>query len=125
MSGETSCSISGFLATLTKHNRKVMEAGRKALDRAGEHILGQAQKLAPVDTGALKASATSEPAKVQGGGFVKVIGFNTDYAAAVHERMDLHHPQGQSKFLETAIRVNQQRLQSYVVEAMKKEQAKK
>lgn len=34
-----------------------------------------------------------------------IIGFNTNYAAAVHERLDLHHePPGQAKFLESALR---------------------
>lgn len=32
------------------------------------------------------------------------IGFNTEYAAAVHERLDLHHDQGQAKYFERAIR---------------------
>ena len=115
-----SCDISQFVKSLGALKPKVMDAARTAVNRAGEHILGQAMKLAPVDTGALKASGTALPAEIVGDDVKKVIGFNTEYAAAVHERLDLHHDQGQAKFLETAIRQNQQRFADYVRSEMEK-----
>ena len=65
--------------------------------------------------GALKASGSTEPARIEGELVTKKIGFNTDYAAAVHERLDLHHePPGQAKFLETALRENAPKMAEFV-----------
>lgn len=41
-------------------------AALRALDRFGEQVIGDSQKLTPVLTGALQASGTTEPAKVNG-----------------------------------------------------------
>lgn len=113
--------ISQFVRSLNAQAKpRVMEAGRQAVDAAGEHILGQAQKLAPIKSGDLKGSATGEKAQIRGNNITKTIGFSVHYAAAVHERLDLHHDQGQAKFLETALRQNQVRFSQYVVAAMKK-----
>ncbi len=81
--------------------RQVEGAGRKALRDAAEVVLGEAQQLCPVKTGTLAGSATvdeaaSDDRNVQ-------FGFNTDYAAIVHEREDVAHEQGQAKFLQEAI----------------------
>lgn len=112
--------ISSFLKGLGEARKRVLEAGRQAVTRAGAHILGQAQVLAPVETGALKASAVAEPATVNGHTITMVLGFNTDYAAAVHERLDLHHAAPtQAKFLETAMRTNTQKFTTYVQDAMR------
>lgn len=54
---------------------------------------------AEVDIKAFEAAIAS----LGGGTIEMLIGFNADYAAAVHERLDLHHDQGQAKFLEAAI----------------------
>jgi hypothetical protein len=87
--------------------QRAMAAAQRGLDVGGEHVLGDAQQLAPVDTGALKASATAEPAAWTGERLEKVIGFNTEYAAAVHERLDARHaPPTQAKYLETALRTS-------------------
>lgn len=40
--------------------------------------------------------------------------------AAVHERLDQHHEQGQAKFLETAMRTEAPKLVPYVTREMKK-----
>lgn len=80
----------------------VAGASRMGLIDAGEQVLGDAQQLAPVNTGALVGSATLDDSKAEGGEVT--IGFNVNYAAAVHEREDVHHAQGQSKYLETAVR---------------------
>lgn len=88
-------------------NLKVLEAhvkgaSAKGLIESGEHILGQGQEACPVETGNLKGSATLDDSKADQGEVT--IGFNTDYAAAVHERDDVAHDQGEAKFLENAIK---------------------
>jgi len=110
-----------FLKGLTKAERqRVIPAGLRAVDQFGEHVLGQAQQITPVKTGALQNSATSEPARMAGDDISKTIGFNTDYAAAVHERLDLAHMQGQAKYLETAMRAHARKLRPFVESEMKK-----
>lgn len=85
MSG--SIDVSPLLKGLEELKRRQLDASRVAVDQFAEHVLGDAQELCPVDTGALKASATAEDAKQDGSMIKATIGFNTDYAAAVHERV--------------------------------------
>ena len=115
-----SADISKFLAGLGEAQRRVEAAALQAVDQFGEHVIGDAQQLTPVKTGALKASGTTEPAVREGGKITKRIGFNTDYAAAVHERLDLHHAQGQAKYLETAVRNNAAKMAPFVAERVKR-----
>lgn len=76
---------------------------------------------ARVDTGFLKASGNADEPTVSGASIYQVIGFNAHYAAAVHERLDLHHTDGQAKFLETAMRTEARKLVNYVKSEVKKE----
>ena len=115
-----STDISKFLAGLGKAKERGRAAARRALDRFGEHVLGDAQQLTPVKTGFLQNSATAEPAQDLGGKLTKEIGFNASYAAPVHERLDVHHAIGQAKFLSTAVERNAPKLADYVVNEVKK-----
>lgn len=99
---------------------RAIEAGVRAVGQFGEHVLGVAQEDCPVETGTLQNSATSQPAKRIGDGIEKTIGFNTDYAAAVHERLDVHHSQGNAKYLENAMKTETPKLLPFVGEEMKK-----
>jgi hypothetical protein len=115
-----STNIADFINALGEKKEAAQHAAVRALDQFGEHVLGDAQQLAPVDTGFLKASGTSKPAEESGGKVTKVIGFNASYALAVHERLDLHHDQGQAKYLETAVRNNASKLEPFVIDEVKK-----
>lgn len=114
-----SCDISGLLAGLGAARDRGVALAVHALDVFGEHVIGDSQEKAPVDTGALKASGTTEPARIDGGRIVKALGHNLEYAAAVHERLDLHHDQGEAKFLEKAIRENADKLGPFVAGRIK------
>ncbi len=48
-----------------------------------------------------------------------VVGFSAWYAIYVHERLDVHHPIGQAKFLEVAIRTGAGRMGKIVREVLK------
>lgn len=92
----------------------------RALDRAGdlaskalesamfleqEAVMSEAKARTPVDTGTLRASGTVLPPKVKGSRIEVDAGFGgaaQDYAIPVHERLGVHHPVGQAKFLESA-----------------------
>jgi hypothetical protein len=93
---------------LRRAERRQLDAARRAIDVGGEAVLGRAQELAPVDTGALQASGTATSARADRRGIEKEVGFNTDYAAAVHERLDLRirtdrNPLARSKYLAAAL----------------------
>ena len=102
--------ISQLLAGLGAFKDKGVKAAEGALDRWSEKALANAQEICPIETGALIRSATATPAVNSGDTISKTIGFNTNYAAARHERPPEHdagnrqNPRGQWKFLETAVK---------------------
>ena len=113
---------SDFLKGLAAARDKVLDAARRATDVFGEQVIGDAQQLTPVLTGALQGSGTTLPAEIDGSdGISKTIGFNTDYAAAVHEVLTNHHPVGQAKFLETAMREGAPKYGPFVGQQLKAE----
>ncbi len=106
--------ISKFIANMAAIRRRQLAAAKRGVDRFGEQVLGDSQQLTPVDTGSLQASATTLPAEAAGTKIRKVLGHNTDYAAAVHERLDQRHKVGQAKFLETAMLENEPKFIAFV-----------
>jgi hypothetical protein len=79
------------------------KAAARVLYRRGTRVLEVAQRLAPVDTGALRSSGFVELPDVRGGGVKVVIGFGgaaAPYALIVHEDLSSRHTTGQAKFLE-------------------------
>lgn len=63
----------------------------KAIYKEANVILKESQKLCPVDTGRLRASAyVSNPTTEEGEQFVRV-GYGASYALAVHERTEVRH----------------------------------
>lgn len=117
-----STDITKLLKGLVESNERARAAAIKAVDDFGDaKVLGDAQDMCPKLTGFLAASGNSEPATVDAGGEVtKQIGFNASYAAAVHERLDVHHPNGQAKFLEASVRNNQPKLAPFIADRVKK-----
>ena len=79
------CDINNFLAAASRIESEIRQRAQRALDAAGEHVLGKATECVPYDLGNLQKSATALPAQWHGDHIVKVIGFNTDYAGIVHE----------------------------------------
>lgn len=82
-----------------------------AVAEAGRKILADAAPLVPIgdgpSAGRLKASATAAPVQINGHSIAIQVGFNTEYAAIQHERLDFIRDQGQAKFLEAPLRANQ------------------
>ncbi len=91
-----------FNANLAKFVRVAHDEAATFTAQVAESILSQAQRRAPVKTGFLKNSSL----RIEVGGsrgLSHEIGFNATYAAAVHERTDLTHTQGQPFYLRDAI----------------------
>lgn len=78
-------SVEGLDEVLKNLNREVAgieDRGMDGLMAAGLYVQGEAQKLAPVDTGNLRASAYTRKA-----GEAVEIGFTAAYAIFVHENL--------------------------------------
>lgn len=104
MAKETKLSIdlTEFNRTLAALNDTGLREGGLMIWQVGQGILSAGSGYAPIQWGTLRASGVSDPKDA--GPLHYEIGFNTEYAAAVHERLDLHHDQGQAKYFERAIR---------------------
>jgi hypothetical protein len=99
-----SANVANILKGFGAAKERALAAAKLGMDRFGEQVIGDSQQLCPIDTGALKASGTTLPAEVKNGTIEKVIGHNTNYAAAVHERKS-----GKAASLEGAINRGKER----------------
>lgn len=106
--------VSKFLRGVGEGRRRAMAAAARSVEVFGNHVIGKAQEITPVKTGALQNSGTVETPVTTRSSVECTIGFNTDYAAAVHERLNAHHAQGQPKYLETAMRQEARKLVPFV-----------
>jgi hypothetical protein len=112
--------IGAAIRGMGRDKARGIAAVTRALDIVGEHVLGDAQQLCPVDTGFLQSTGTTSPAELRGNLIVKEIGFGAEYAIFVHEDMTAHHEVGQAKYLETAIRQNEERVFAFVAGEVRK-----
>lgn len=68
---------------------------------AAEHILGESNKLVPIEEDTLERSGT---VSLDEGSFTAAVSYDTPYAVRQHEDMDLRHDEGRTaKYLETAM----------------------
>jgi len=106
MAAEETYTIQGssrLQAALAQAGPLAMAALKAAMVQEQEQIMAAAKMLTPVDTGVLRASGTVLPPVSMGTQIEVVAGFGgaaSAYAVPVHERMGVHHPTGQAKFLE-------------------------
>lgn len=107
---EKSFTISGaekLRPVLEKWGRDGAQAIAAGLYEIAEGIMTIAKERTPVLTGTLRASGHVVPPVVETGSALVVrLGFGgaaSGYALYVHERLDVHHPTGQAKFLESAV----------------------
>lgn len=103
MPGDTGLTIdlSHFKRQLQAVRRRNASEAPRMIIEVGNAIISAGAGYAPIDEGHLKASGKLEPTDNP---LLVEIGFSMEYAAAVHERLDLHHEQGQAKYFERAIR---------------------
>lgn len=128
--GRVSFNFDAFARGLGLAANHTLAAAVLGLERFAEHVVGEAQQKCPVDTGALQGSGTKGrtasqvaadvPTAVLSGKIEKEIGFNVNYAAAVHERMDVPHELGGPKFLENAIAEQSPKFERYVGSVIRK-----
>ena len=114
--------INGFLKSLDEYSKRQKEAIARSVGKFAEDVLSRAVELCPEDTGALRDSATKGDVVTTATDIFCTIGFNTNYAAAVHEILDNHHPKGGGpKYLENAMREMAGQFKDYVEEELREE----
>lgn len=95
-------------------------AGVYAIQVWAQHVLGEAQRLAPVEEGTLRAAGDVSVTETLDGADV-TISFSTPYAAKQHEELGYAHPiGGQAKYLETPFKANLPRLAPVVAAALRR-----
>jgi len=86
--------------------RNVPEQVASALHAEAEIEMTEAKERTPVEFGVLKASGHVQDPVVDSDGVSVTLAFGgaaSEYAIYVHERLDVHHPVGQAKFLESTV----------------------
>lgn len=100
--------LAKLLSRLDAVDDDIRDEVRKGVDAFAQMVIGNAQERAPVDTGYLADSGKAEPARMTFRSISARLGFNSAYAAAVHEAVDANfntqrNPDAQAKFLESAM----------------------
>ena len=89
---------------------EIIKAALKGQKTLAQNILGESQKLVPVDTGTLKRSGN-----IQTEDNITTISYNTPYALKQHEDATLNHPNGgEAKYLERPFNEKAGELESYI-----------
>lgn len=80
------------------------DAVAEALYRTARKTMAKSAYLVPVDKGRLRGSRFVNEPVIAPGKITVSMGYATDYAAAVHERLDLYHkPPTMAKYLEAPL----------------------
>jgi hypothetical protein len=118
--------INEFLSSLNTADAAIRQAAFGALAKFAHHVIGQAQQLAP-EGGGIYSPRDPEPGRLRDSAKVEVEadqvlgGFDTEYAAVQHERLDFRHvAPGQAKYLEVPLRANEDRLGQFIVDEVRK-----
>lgn len=88
------------LDSLNRELAKVENLSVRGLYKAGLQVQSLSQSRTPVRFGFLKGSAFTR----KEGGLRVSVGYTAAYALHVHENLEARHTNGQSKFLESALR---------------------
>lgn len=128
--------VDQVLANIDKLQEQIGSGFKKGLTRAALYLQAASQKLTPVDTGTLRASAFT---RVTGSGLAAkaTVGYTAFYALFVHELVEMKlkgqprpggrgrfwDPQGkaQAKFLETPMRTEKDKLRQFIRDGIKAE----
>lgn len=107
------------LRRFEKTHITIFSAVMSGLEEAALRIVEEAQKLVPVDTGALRASARA--GRVARNIVEASFGHGQlHYAIDVHERVDIPHRTGQARYLWEAIKGLSGRLPAIIMDAARR-----
>lgn len=113
--------LSNVTAALKKSKTKATKGLRVGLFRAALFLQRESQKIVPVDTGALRASANT---RMEGTAETPeaIVSYGQDYAVHVHENLEMRHKPGKvAKYLEKPALENKDKLRDIVMKAIKEQ----
>lgn len=93
------------------------DAAVKGLEEIGAFLEEKAVAKTPVKTGKLKGSSFHRTSRDSFGPKIEV-GFKDPKAIFVHEQLGAHHPVGEAKFLENAIKENLDEVKKRLIQAL-------
>lgn len=95
----------------------------RAVNEAGEDLLGRSLDVAPKEIGDLRGSGNSRPYSTPRGPAV-IVGYDSEYAEAVHEKLDKavnwSTPGTGPKYLERPYLENKERYKKHIKDAARK-----
>lgn len=98
--------------------RAVTAGAKRGVTKGAEFLKSLSVPKAPIDTAALRGSATvlaaTDAASVGGTLIEAVLLFDEPYAAVQHERLDYHHDDGQAKYVEEPMIQQQRQIQGII-----------
>lgn len=103
--------------SLKAHGRASKKSLKRGLLLAGLFLQRESQKIVPIDTGVLRASANTR----MDGDAAVTVSYGTDYAIYVHEDLEARHKPGkEAKFLEKPYKENRKKLRDIVKREMRR-----
>ncbi len=105
---------------LDRMKSKYAAGVERGLKKAGLFLQARSQEVVPVDTGALKNSATTR-AEGRGTKTIVTVGYQQSYGVYVHENLEAAHKPGKiAKFLTTPMHQHAHEIANIVREEAKK-----
>lgn len=107
---------------------QILLGAKKSLFDEATEIIEESKLEVPVDTGALQGSAyveyTDDNSVEFGYGRSDAVGSSgvtpQNYMVAVHERLDVYHPNGKAKFLEDPVNRHKQSMENSLISKIRK-----
>lgn len=96
--------------------RKIQAEAASAVKDAAEHVLEQANRSIPIDTGAMQRSG-----QVSMNGLTAVVSYDTPYAVRQHEDTRMRHAKGRkAKWLEDTVRSESETVLGFIADRLRK-----
>lgn len=92
----------------------INNAAQRGVGLAAEHVLGEAKKIVPHETGVLERSGRADNEKTRNGARASVF-FDTPYSIDQHENTHYRHKKGRSsKYLEKPLNKNKDKVKRII-----------
>lgn len=98
----------------------ISDAAQRGLGLAAEHVLGEAKKIVPHETGVLERSGRTDTARSRGALARASVTFDQPYAVVQHESTHFRHKKGRkAKYLEGPLNANKDKVLQIIAAAVR------
>lgn len=100
----------------------ISDAAQRGLGLAAEHVLGEAKKIVPHETGVLERSGRADTARSRGALARASVSFDAPYSVIQHESTHFRHKKGRkAKYLEGPINANKDKVLQIIAASVRGE----